>query len=100
MIPRYDLEKIKDGVDKKIWERAVKLYEDGRITEFEESYSGYTAVVFGTKPYDVAVSEHYCNQGDCNCFVGQQEGTFCKHMVALAIYAVLRGVPIAGKLKL
>ena len=92
MMPKYDLVKIKSGVDEKIWERAIALHEAGRITEFEETYNGYTASVLGTEPYDVAVSESYFNQGDCSCFMGRT-GTVCKHMIALAIYAVCRVNP-------
>jgi uncharacterized Zn finger protein len=97
MMPQYDLEKIKFGVDEKTWERAVGLYQSGKVTEFEQSYNGYTALVLGGQSYDVAVSELHYGQGDCNCFMGQQ-GILCKHMAALAIYAVLRGAPINEKL--
>ncbi len=90
MAPKYDLEKIKAGVDKKIWERGVGLYEQGKITEFEESHVGYTAAVLGSEPYDTAVSDRSCLQGDCSCFMGRT-GVVCKHVVALAIYAVKRG---------
>lgn len=93
MIPQYDLEKIKFGVDEKTWERAVGLYEAGKITEVEEGYFGFTARVLGTQLYDVAVSETHYDRGDCNCFVGQRD--ICKHMVALAIWAVMRGVPLS-----
>jgi len=96
MNPAYDLEKIKFGLDEKKWRRAVELYEDGKITEFEESYLGYTALVLGAKPYDVAISESACEQGDCSCFMGRS-GSVCKHMVALAIYAVMRGNPLDKK---
>jgi uncharacterized Zn finger protein len=94
MIPGYDLEKIKSGVEEKKWERAVELYESGKVSDFEESYLGFTASVLGAKPYDVAISEIDWNQGDCSCFMGSN-GSVCKHMVALAIHAVLRGAPIA-----
>ena len=57
MFPRYDLEKIKFGVDEKTWERAVGIYEAGKITETEEGYFGFTARVLGTHSYDVAISE-------------------------------------------
>ena len=87
MVPRYDLEKIKSGTDQKTWERALAIFNAGKITEFAESPSGYTAQVLGSAAYDVAISEIYCHQGDCNCFVGQQ-GIVCKHMIALAIFAV------------
>ncbi len=94
MAPRYDLEKIKFGVDERTWERAVGLYESGKITEVEEGYFGFTARVLGTHPYDVAVSQTHYDRGDCNCFVGQRD-MLCKHMVALAIWAVMRGAPLA-----
>jgi uncharacterized Zn finger protein len=93
MMPRYDLEKIKAGIDEKKWERAVGLYKEGKVTEFDESPSGYTALVLGASPYDTAVSEVDFNQGDCSCFMGSN-GSVCKHMVALAIWAVKRGAPI------
>jgi uncharacterized Zn finger protein len=93
MKPTYDLEKIKSGVDEKTWERAVGLYKAGKVAEFEESPAGFTARVAGSKPYDVAVSESQFSHGDCNCFLGQQ-GTLCKHIVALAIFAILRGKPM------
>jgi uncharacterized Zn finger protein len=96
MIPKYDLEKIKSGIDEKTWGRAVWLHESGRVTEFEETYNGYTASVLGTEPYDVAVSESYFNQGDCSCFVGRT-GAVCKHMIALAICAVGRVKPRKDK---
>lgn len=94
MVPRYDLEKIKFGVDQKTWARAVELYEAGRVSEVEESYIGFTARVSGTHPYDVAVSETHYDRGHCNCFVGRQD-ILCKHMVALAIWAVRRGAPLS-----
>jgi len=94
MVPQYDLEKIKFGVDEKTWERAVGLYEAGKITEVEEGYFGFTARVLGTQPYDVAVSQSHYDRGDCNCFVGQRD-MLCKHMVALAIWAILRGAPLS-----
>lgn len=93
MVPQYDLDEIKSGVEEKKWERAVDLYKSGKVTEFEESPSGYTALVLGARPYDVAVSETDCNHGDCSCFMGSN-GKVCKHILALAIYAVLRGAPI------
>jgi len=93
MKPAYDLGKIKLGVDEKTWERAVRIYKSGKVTEFEESPAGFTARVVGSEPYDVAVSENHFGQGDCNCFLGHQ-GKLCKHMVALAIYAIKRGKPL------
>ncbi len=96
MAPRYDLEKIKFGVDQKTWARAVELYEAGKVSEVEESYIGFTAQVLGTHPYDVAISETHCDCGHCNCFVGRQD-ILCKHVVALAIWAVRRGAPLSDE---
>ncbi len=93
MVPKYDLEKIKAGVEEKKWQRAADLYSRGMVAEFEETPNGFTALVSGTHPYDVAVSETDFRQGDCSCFMGSN-GTVCKHMLALAIHAVLRGAPI------
>lgn len=94
MIPQYDLEKIKFGVDERTWERAMGLYDAGKVSEVEESYIGFTARVSGTQPYDVAVSQTHYDRGHCNCFVGRQD-ILCKHMVALAIWAVMRGAPLS-----
>lgn len=98
MVPEYDLKKIKSGVEEKKWDRAVGLYQAGKVSEFEETPNGFTALVLGAKPYDVAVSETDCSQGDCSCFMGSN-GSVCKHMLALAIHAVLRGAPIDKDLR-
>lgn len=92
MAPQYGLEEIKSGTDEKTWARAVALYEAGKVSEVEESYVGFTARVLGTQPYDTAVSDVCFNQGHCSCFVGRT-GAACKHMIALAIWAVRRGLP-------
>ena len=43
MIPQYDLEKIKFGTDGPTFERAVDLYESGKITEFKIFMNGFSA---------------------------------------------------------
>lgn len=87
MKPDYNFQTIKDGVDKKLWDKAIDICRNDKITEFAEFYSGYTALVLGSEPYDTAVSNTNFRQGDCNCFLGQQ-GILCKHIIALAIFAV------------
>lgn len=94
MIPGYDLEKIKFGTDRATFERAVKLYEDGKVTEFESFMKSFSAIVLGSKPYRVFVSGRHYDRGDCECYLGQRD-VLCKHMVALAIYAVKRGRPLS-----
>lgn len=90
IIPDYDLEKIKFGTGGPTFERAVHLYESGKVKEFESFMNGFSAVVLGTKPYKVFISGRHYDRGSCECYLGQHE-TLCKHMVAVAIYAVMRG---------
>jgi hypothetical protein len=94
MIPQYDLEKIKFATDKKTFERAIGLYEDGRVTQFKSAMNGFLAVVLGGKHYRVFVSDRYYDRGNCECYLGQRD-ILCKHMVALAICAVTRDEPLS-----
>lgn len=93
MIPKYNLDKIRFSVDQKTLERAVGLYENKKIKRFEENTKGYSAVVEGTNLYDVFISSGDFYHGNCDCYVSQKD-ELCKHMVAVAIYAVLRGEKI------
>jgi len=90
MLPAYNLDKIKFATDGPTFERAVGLYEAGKVTEFQIVPGGFSAIVLGTKPYRVFVSARHYDRGNCECYLGQHD-TLCKHMVALAIYAVMRG---------
>ena len=51
-------------------------------------------MVMGTKPYRVCVSNRQYDAGSCDCYLGQNE-TLCKHMVAVAIRAVMNGQPLS-----
>lgn len=93
MLPAYDLDKIKFATDGPTFERAVGLYENGKVTQFKSVMDGFSAVVLGTKPYRVFVSARHYDRGSCQCYLGQND-TLCKHMVAVAIYAVMRGEPL------
>ena len=92
----YDLNKIKFATDESTFKRAVGLYEDGKVTEAEEAFGDWTAVVLGTKPYRVSVSGRNYKHGHCTCYLGEK-GTPCKHMVALAIHAVIDGKSLSDK---
>ncbi len=94
MLPQYDLDKIKFATDAPTFERAVGLYGSGKITEFKSVANGFSAVVLGSKPYQVFVSALYYDRGSCSCYLGQQD-TLCKHMVAVAIRAVAGGEPLS-----
>jgi len=96
MLPKYDLDKIKFATDGPTFEKAVALYESGKVTRFEEGIGGYSAVVIGAKPYRVSVEARRYDYGHCECYLGQND-TLCKHMVALAIYAVKEGKPLTDE---
>ena len=96
MTPVYDLNKIKFATDQATFQRAVSLYESGKVTEVEALGGYYSAVVLGTEPYRVSVSVRNYKQGHCTCYLGQKD-TLCKHMVALALYAVMDGKPLNDK---
>ena len=96
MPPTYDLNKIKFATDEATFKRAVGLYEGGKVTEVEEALGDWTAVVLGTKPYRVSVSGRNYKHGHCPCYLGEK-GTLCKHIVALAIHAVMGGKPLGDK---
>lgn len=90
MLPNYDLNKIKYATDGPTFEKASGLYESGKVTNFKEELNGFFATVLGSKPYKVYVDNRRYDQGDCECYLGQND-TLCKHMVAVAIYAVMKG---------
>lgn len=89
-LPLFDLDKIKFGVDERTFQKALVLYETGRVTNFENNGFSFTADVLGSQPYKVVVLRKKFNEGNCECYLGQNE-TLCKHMIAVAIYAVLGG---------
>ena len=94
MQPKYDLDKIKFATDAPTFEKAVDLYEKGKVTKFEEGIGDYSAVVIGTKPYRVSVEARRYDYGHCECYLGQND-TLCKHIVAVAIRAVTGGKPLS-----
>ena len=94
MPPKFTLDKIKFATDGPTFERAVDLYEKGKVTKFEEGIGAYSAVVLGTKPYRVSVEARRYDYGHCECYLGQND-TLCKHMVAIAIRAVTGGKPLS-----
>lgn len=98
MQPKYNLDKIKFATDGPTFEKAVDLYEQGKVTQVKEGIGAYSAVVLGTKPYRVSVEARRYDYGHCECYLGEND-TLCKHMVALAIYAVKEGKPLTDENK-
>lgn len=96
MPPKYDLDKIKYATDAPTFEKAVDLCEKGKVTKFKEGISAYSAVVRGSQPYHVSVEARRYDYGHCECYLGQNDA-LCKHMVALAVYAVKGGKPLTDE---
>lgn len=61
--PRYDIDKIKFATAAPTFEKAIGLYESGKVTKFEEGIGTYSAVVLGTKPYRVSVEARRSDTG-------------------------------------
>lgn len=99
MIPKYDIDKIKFATDSPTFQKAVDLYERGRVTEYKNQFDGYFAVVIGSRPYHVFVSSRIFDIGNCTCYLGVND-TLCKHMIAVAIYAVKNGKILTDEDKL
>ncbi|MFZ3055006.1 MAG: SWIM zinc finger family protein [Minisyncoccales bacterium] len=96
--PLYDLNKIKFITDKTTFEKAIDLYEKGKVTNFKKNFNGCSAVVLGGSHYNVDVSFKDPSKGNCDCYMGQNN-YLCKHMVAVAIYAVLNGSSMTSEEK-
>lgn len=94
--PKFTLEEIKATTNESTFEKAVNLYESGKVTQVEEDEGSYTAVVIGTKPYRVFIEARQYDYGDCTCYLGQND-ILCKHIVALAIYVVKDGKPLTAE---
>jgi hypothetical protein len=97
-MPKYDIDKIKFGTDEGSFLRAIDLYEAGKVENFQEGVKSFTATVIGTIPYKVFVEDRRYDYGRCTCYLGQND-TLCKHMVAVAIYAVKSGKPLTNEEK-
>lgn len=98
MDPQYDLEKIKFGIDNGTWTRAIGLYESGKVKNFQDTDSTLVADVQGTDLYKVIISKKQYTDGDCTCYLGQND-TLCKHMIAVAIYGLKKGLSLTEEEK-
>ena len=94
MLPKFDFNKIKFATDSPTFEKAVALYENGKVKNFQEGIGSYSAIIEGGKNYNVSIEARRFGLGYCDCYMGQND-YLCKHMVALSIYAVLGGKLIA-----
>ena len=96
MHPSFTLDKIKFATDPATFERAVEIYESGGVIDFDDNGYTFTAKVRGSRGnfYEVVVLGKHYDRGHCNCYLGERE-ILCKHMVAVALYALFGGKPLA-----
>lgn len=90
MLPKYTFDKIKYATDPPTLKKAIDLYNSSKIIDFEDNGLTYTAKVKGTTLYNVIANSKQHAIGSCDCYLGQND-TLCKHLVAVTIYAILRG---------
>ncbi len=90
MLTKYDLDKIKFASDSNSFAKAVSLYENKKVIQFKEELNGFFAHVIGSELYRVYVSRNHFDRGACSCYLGERD-ILCKHMLAVAIYAVKEG---------
>jgi len=92
----YTLDDIKYGTDQATFNRAVKLYQSGKVQQVVDTGFTYTAIVQGTSPYKLILYPQKFADGQCNCYIGQQD-ELCKHLVALSIHLVKQGQPLTDQ---
>lgn len=92
MLPAYNIDKIKFSIGAQAFNRAVNIYESGGLSDFKDEDFGFSAIVRGSTGnfYHVYVSAKTPNQGECDCYLGQND-ELCKHLAAVAIQAVKQG---------
>ncbi len=92
MLPIFTLDKIKFATDSGTFERAVKIYESGGVVDFKNEGGIFSARVQGSKNnfYEVTILAKAYSHGNCNCYLGERD-VLCKHMVAVALYALFQG---------
>lgn len=98
MKPAYDVDKIKFATDRGTLARAIALYESRKVKQLKEDALGFSAVVLGSHLYTVYVSAKQFDSGTCTCYLGQNN-VLCKHMVAVALWAVKAGKPMTEEEK-
>src|SRR5947209_77127 len=71
--------------DPRSFARGLVYQRDGRIEIGRQDTNRVTAVVRGSRPYDVELRRDPKRSWSCTCPVGE-EGKFCKHCVAVALH--------------
>lgn len=97
--PKFTYDKIKFATDEPTLKKAIDLYSNNKVTDVKEEYGHYTAKVVGSEIYAVSLDGDRFGFANCNCYIGKNSENLCKHMVALAIYAVKDGKPLSDEEK-
>lgn len=85
--PRFGYEDVRYADSEAVFRRALELCKKSKVTNVTDDMVGYGATVLGTEPYRVYIKDKSLDVGYCSCYLGQND-TYCKHMLALAIYVL------------
>lgn len=85
--PKFGYSEVKYVDSEAVFKRALGLFKTGKVTNVADDAVGYGATIIGTKPYEVYIKDKNLDVGYCDCYLGQND-TYCKHMLALAIYVL------------
>lgn len=85
-IPKFTLPDVKYADSAALYARAEKLFKGGCVGTISDIGlgQGYQATVSGSQPYAVWLSNRRVDEGDCTCYMGQND-ELCKHILALAL---------------
>lgn len=82
--PAFTLADVRFAESNAVFKRAQTLYRSGKVKNISVTPYGYAAIVEGTHPYAVSLSKKRIDEGNCSCYLGQNN-RLCKHMLALAL---------------
>ncbi len=82
--PKFTLPDIRFADGDATFNRAQDLYQSGKVNNIKETPYGYSATVQGTQTYEVSISSRRIDEGNCTCYLGQND-RLCKHMLALGL---------------
>lgn len=84
MPPKFTYADIKYSTSRSIVDKAVELFKSGCVGPISEGPHEYSAIVQGTEPYRVSMSQNRIDDSDCTCYMGRND-QLCKHVLALAL---------------
>ena len=82
--PKFTFEEVRYADTTATFNRALKLYESGKVGPISLDRLGYYAIIMGTHPYQVNISAKRVDECSCDCYLGQHD-RLCKHVLALAL---------------